>query len=59
MVNKLRANYYLKTRVFYCLTLVSTLIVLKSEQKWHICALNHRKKKRTFKSHRQKFIINS
>ena len=24
---------------------MSTLIVLKSEQKWHISALNHRKKK--------------
>ena len=34
-------------------------LVLKSEQKWHISALNYRKKKRTLKSHRQKFKINS
>ena len=33
--------------------------MLKSEQKWHISALNYRKKKRTLKSHRQKFKINS
>ena len=34
-------------------------LVLKSEQKGHISVLNHRKKKRTLKSHRQKFKINS
>ena len=34
-------------------------LVLKSEQKGHISVLNHRKKKRTLKSHRQKFKISS
>jgi len=34
-------------------------LVLKSEQKLHNSVLNHRKKKRTIKSHRQKFKINS